>query len=167
MTEPRLRFSMKHKLPPPDHHPSGHPIRSVVLFAAVFIAADPGDNDAKKDMEKFQGNWSLISAERDGKKTPDEDAKKIKLTIKSDKFILRKDSVVISEGTMTLDPSKKPKEVDETITTGPNKGKVFSAIYEIGDGQHTICFAAAGKERPTEFSSGGGRLLQVWRREKE
>ncbi len=142
-------------------------MRSFVLFAAVLIAADPSDDAATKDLAKFQGNWTLISAERDGKKTPEEEAKKIKLTIQGNKFVLRKDSVVISEGTMTLDPSKRPREVDESITTGPNKGKVFSAIYEIDDEQHKICFAAAGKERPPEFSSGSGRLLQVGRREKK
>jgi uncharacterized protein (TIGR03067 family) len=111
----------------------------------------------------------LISAERDGKKTLAEDAKKFKLTIQGNRFILRKDSVIISEGTMTLDPTKRPKAIDETITAGPNKGKRFSAIYEIDGEQHTICFAAAGKERPTEFSStpGSGHLLQVWRREKK
>ena len=122
---------------------------------------------AKNDLAKFQGNWTLISAERDGKMTPEDDARKLKLTIQGNMFVLRKDAVVISEGTMTLDPSKNPKQVDETITTGPNKGKVFSAIYEIDNDQHTICFATPGKERPTEFSSANGRLLQVWRREKK
>ena len=70
---------------------------------------------------------------------------------------------------MALDPTKKPKELEETITTGPNKGKVFSAIYEIDDEHHKICFAAAGKERPMAFSSmpGSGHLLQVWKREKK
>ena len=68
---------------------------------------------------------------------------------------------------MTLDASKKPRAIDETITAGPNKGKVFSAIYEIDEEQHRICFAAAGKERPTAFSSGNGQLLQVWRRDKK
>ena len=138
-----------------------------LLTVVVLIAADTRDDAAKKDLKKFQGNWQLISAERDGKKTPDEDAKKITLTIQGDKFVLRKDAVVLSEGTMTLDPTKKLKEIDETITTGPNKGKVFSAIYEIDDEHHKICFAAAGKERPTEFSTSSGQLLQVWKREKK
>ena len=138
-----------------------------VLF--VLIAADAGNDAAKKDLAKFQGNWQLISAERDGKKTPPDEAKKITLTIQGDKFVLRKDAVIISEGTMTLDPTKRPKDIDETITTGSNKGKVFSAIYEIDDEHHKICFAAAGKERPTAFSSlpGSGQLLQVWRRRKK
>lgn len=133
----------------------------------VLIAADTGEDAAKKDLERFQGNWSLISAEREGKKTPDEEAKKIKLTIQGNNFVLRKDGVVVSEGTMTLDASKKPREVTETISAGPNKGKVFSAIYEIDDEQHRVCFAAPGKERPTEFSSVNGQLLQVWRRDKK
>ncbi len=139
----------------------------IPFLVCVLIAANTGDDAAKKDLEKFQGTWQLISMERDGKKTPDEEAKKITLTIQGNKFVLRKDAVIISEGTMTLDPTKKPKEVDESITTGPNKGKVFSAIYEIDDDQHKICFAAAGKERPTAFSSGSGQLLQVWKRDKK
>jgi uncharacterized protein (TIGR03067 family) len=145
------------------------PYGLIASVLGVLIAADAGDDAAKKDLEKFQGNWNLISAERDGKKTPHEDAKKITLSIQANKFVLRKDAVIISEGTMTLDPTKKPKEIDETITAGPNKGKVFSAIYEIDDEHHKICFAAAGKERPPAFSSvpGSGHLLQVWKREKK
>lgn len=135
----------------------------------VLLAADAGDEAAKKDMERFQGNWTLISAERDGKKTPLEEAKKITLTIQAKQFVLRKDGVIVSEGTMALDPTKTPKEIAEAITTGPNKGKMFLAIYEIDDEHHKICFAAAGKERPTAFSSmpGSGQLLQVWKRAKK
>jgi uncharacterized protein (TIGR03067 family) len=139
-----------------------HRFGFVAIASIVFIVADSGD-----DAAKFQGNWSLISVERDGKKTPEEEAKKIKLTIQGNQFVLRKDGVVVSEGTMTVDSSKKPKEVTETLTAGPNKGKVFSAIYEIDDDQHKICFAAPGKKRPTAFSSSNGQILQVWRRDKK
>ena len=134
----------------------------------VLLAANASDDAAKKDLEKFQGNWTLISAERDGTKTPPEEAKKITVTIRDNQFVLRKDGVIISEGTMVLDPTKTPKEIAESITTGPNKGKNFLAIYEIDDEHHKICFAAAGKDRPTTFSStpGIGQLLQVWKREK-
>ncbi|MBM4092329.1 MAG: TIGR03067 domain-containing protein [Planctomycetes bacterium] len=134
----------------------------------VLIVAAASDEAVKRDRERFQGTWSLTSLERDGKKAPVEELKSVKLTIKDDKFVLCKDSVVTSEGTFVLDPTKKPKEIDETLTAGPNRGKVFKAIYEIDETRHTICFAAAGQERPTEFSSkpGSGRVLQVWQREK-
>lgn len=141
----------------------------LVLSVGLLLAADPKDDDAKKDLERFQGKWTLISAQRDGKKTPDEEAKKITLTIQGSKFVLYKDGEVVSEGTFTLDPIKKPKQIDETATTGPSKAKTFLAIYEIDQEHHKICFAAPGKERPTEFSSepGSGHLLQVWKREKK
>ena len=69
---------------------------------------------------------------------------------------------------MKLTPARIPKELDQTITTGPNKGKTFRAIYDIDDDQHRVCFTAPGKERLAEFSSqtGDGRVLQIWKRVK-
>ncbi len=141
----------------------------VILTVGLLIGANAGDDTARKDLEKFQGTWTLVSAERDGKKTPQEEAKKLKLSINGNRFTLRKDSEIVSEGSMTLNPGKKPKQLDETITTGPSKGKTYLAIYEIDDEHHKICFAAAGKERPAEFvaAPGSGQLLQVWRRDKK
>jgi uncharacterized protein (TIGR03067 family) len=139
-----------------------------LVVVGLLTAADTQDA-ARQDLARFQGRWVLRSAERDGKQTPGEEVQKFRLTIHGDKFVLSKDTVVVSEGTFTLDPTKKPKEIDETATAGPSKGKTFLAVYEIDDEQHKICFAAPGKDRPTEFSStpGSGRLLQVWKREKK
>jgi uncharacterized protein (TIGR03067 family) len=146
-------------------------MRPVDLFAlTIALSLVPGAQDAAKtDQALFQGNWSLISAQKDGKAMPEEEAKKFKLSIAGNKFVLRKDAVVISEGTFTLDPTKTPKQIDETLTAGPSQGKIFLAIYEIDRSQHKVCFAAAGKERPKQFSSaaGSGHLLQVWKRDKK
>jgi uncharacterized protein (TIGR03067 family) len=126
-------------------------------------------NDAGNDLEKFQGAWTLISVQRDGTEMPQDEVQKIKLTIQGDEFVLEKAGALVSRGTFRLDPTKQPKEIDETLAMGPNKGKVFLAIYEIDDRQHRICFAAYGKDRPQTFSSvaGSGNLFQVWRREKK
>ena len=141
----------------------------IATMVSVLTAAAASDDAVKNDLDEFHGKWSLTSLERDGKKAPPEELATIQLTIQGNKFVLRKNSVIASEGTFTLDQTRKPKEIDETITAGPNRGKVFQAIYEIDEDQHTICFAAPGRERPTEFSSkpGSGRVLQVWRRDKE
>lgn len=41
-------------------------MRSFGLIAVVvLVAANARDDAAKKDLAKFQGNWQLISAERD------------------------------------------------------------------------------------------------------
>jgi uncharacterized protein (TIGR03067 family) len=134
----------------------------------VTVAFLTGTDDVgKSDIAKFQGNWQLVSLERDGKKSPADEVNKIKLTIQGNRFVLKKDSVVVSEGTFKLDAAKKPKEIEETLTAGPNKGKVFLAIYEVDDREQRICFAAPGKDRPKEFSSspGSGQVFQVWRKE--
>jgi uncharacterized protein (TIGR03067 family) len=136
----------------------------------LLLAGEARDDAAKKDLEKFQGKWNLVSAQRDGKPMPQEEVKKLKLTIEANRFVLRRESATISEGSFTvLDAVGSPKKIDETLTTGPNTGRVFLAIYEIDDEQHRICFAAPGKERPTAFASepGSGQLLQVWKRDKK
>lgn len=142
--------------------------RVIVLAFGWLLAHGVRGDDAKKDLEQFQGSWRLSAVTSDGKKTPAEDLKAVKLTIQGNRFVLRRDAAVISEGSFKLDPTRKPKEIDETLTAGPNKGKTFLAIYEIDDAHHKICFAAAGKKRPTAFSSlpGSGQLLQVWKRDK-
>jgi len=47
-----------------------------LLFAflvCALVGVDVADDATKKDLAKFQGNWTLISIKRDGKKTPHED----------------------------------------------------------------------------------------------
>jgi uncharacterized protein (TIGR03067 family) len=148
--------------------PFDNPENYFVQFEQVPMAEDQ-NGSVRKDPKLFQGNWSLASAQRDGKKMPQEEVEKFKLSIDGNEFVLKKESAIVSRGTFKLDPTKRPKEIDETVTTGPSQGKLFRAIYEIDDDQHTICFAAAGKDRPAVFSSepGSGHLLQVWKRDKK
>jgi len=138
----------------------------VISSAGLLALAHASAQEAASDLKKFQGAWRLVRAEADGKKTPDEEVKKIRLTIQGNRFVLRRDDKVLSEGTFSLDDATNPKAIDETLTAGPRKGKTFLAIYEIDDVHHKICFAAAGKHRPKDLSApaGSGRLLQLWKR---
>jgi len=42
-------------------------------------------------------------------------------------------------------------------------------IYELERDSYKVCFAPAGKPRPTEFASirGSGQILQVWHRHEK
>jgi uncharacterized protein (TIGR03067 family) len=90
--------------------------------------------------------------------------------IRGNTFTFLKESKVgTSEGgTFKLDPTRKPKAIDATAARGPDKGKTFLGIYEIGGDYHKVCFAPRGQDRSTAFASkaGSGRLFQVWKREK-
>src|SRR5256885_15921122 len=79
----------------------------LVLPAAFLLAAEPAD-EAKKDLEKLQGEWVMATLEVDGKPVPEEKLRGTTLTIKGDKYITHvKDTK--HEVTIKLDPSKKPK----------------------------------------------------------
>ncbi len=145
----------------------------VLLCVAVglMLAADDKKSDeVKKEQEKFQGAWTTVSIVRDGETVvPEEEIKALKLTISGDKRVLKVGDEVRSEGTYKLDPSKKPKAIDITVSEGPLKGKTVVGIYEIDGDTQKICLALEGTERPKEFTSkaGSGHLLQIFKREKK
>jgi uncharacterized protein (TIGR03067 family) len=138
----------------------------------LLIAADaPKDDATKKDLEKLQGTWVLVSAERDGKKLSDDEAKKTKITVKSDTFVFPDASGIgtSQKGIIKVNPSKTPKWMDSKATNNAAQGELSLGIYEIAGGDYKVCFAPPGKDRPKEFSStrGSGHILQVWKREKK
>jgi uncharacterized protein (TIGR03067 family) len=141
----------------------------MALIAGLLIAADAKEDEAKKDMEKMQGTWLLVSGERDGKKFTDEEIKQAKLIVKGDTWRIPKSEVgTAQEGTFTLDPTKTPKWTDSMNGTGPDKGKTWKGIYELEGDTQKVCLAPPGKDRPKEFATkaGSGYILQVWKREK-
>lgn len=76
----------------------------------------------------------------------------------------------ITSSAVTLDPSKKPREMSWKRANGPNPGTEMLAIYEwIDDDHYRVCFDPSGKERPKEFRTkpGSGHILHTWKRVKE
>jgi uncharacterized protein (TIGR03067 family) len=140
----------------------------LVLVAGLLVAADAKD-DAKKELEKLQGDWVMVSGERNGEALPDEQIKALKRTIKDDEFTVMRDGETVAKGKFTVDPSKSPKTIDVTITEGDNKDKTMKGIYEIDGDNYKVCFAPSGKDRPKEFSSKGdeGLTLSVWKKAKK
>jgi uncharacterized protein (TIGR03067 family) len=64
-------------------------------------------------------------------------------------------------GTLKLDATKK--EMDSTS----GEEKVLLGIHELQRDRYEVCFAPAGKPRPTKFGSepGSGQILQLWHRQ--
>jgi uncharacterized protein (TIGR03067 family) len=144
------------------------PRMMLVLVAGLLVAADAKD-DAKKELEKLQGDWVMVSSERNGEALPDEQVKALRRTIKDDEFTVTRDNETVAKGKFTVDPSKSPKTIDVTITEGDNTDKTMKGIYEIDGDNYKVCFAPFSKDRPKEFSSKGdeGLVLSVWKKAKK
>ena len=83
-------------------------IGSWIAGAAPLAAADDTEKQeaVKKELKKFEGTWTMVSAERNGAQAPEEAIKNIRVIIKGDKFTIKEGDRTV-EGTMVLDPSKK------------------------------------------------------------
>jgi len=148
-------------------------VLSLFVRVGLPVAAGDAKEDAvKKDLAALKGTWTAVSAERDGKKLTDEQLKGVTLVYDgAGRASVKKADQLLFDGTIKIDPAKKPKTLDATQTSeGENKGKTFLGIYEIEGDTLRICSAEpAGKDRPAEFSSkpGSGFFLRVYKREKK
>lgn len=70
------------------------------------------------------------------------------------------------QGTFTVNPDTKPKQVDSIAEGGPDAGQLTRGAYEILDAtDKRACWGPPGGPRPTEFKSapGSGWILQYWK----
>ncbi len=126
--------------------------RLFAAFAVTLLFCAAGRSD---DAEALQGTWLGTEAELAGKNFP---AKNLKLMMKDGKYEVRVGAAP-DKGTIKVNASAKPKEIDITGEDGPNKGKTFKAIYELDGNTLRICYDLSGKGRPTEFKTQTGTQL--------
>lgn len=133
---------------------------SLILAAGLMVAADAPD----KDLEKLQGEWSLVSLKLvDGPAISEG-----KLTIKKDNYEAKIGDFVV-KATFKLDSSKDPKTIDFTYSEGPNQGETSKGIYTLDGDTFTFYrpFQGAG-DRPTKIPSepAEGMILVVYKKAK-
>jgi len=146
-------------------------IGSWIAMASSLAAADDTEKQeaVKKELKKFEGIWVMVSDERNGVEAPKEFVNKVRMTIKGDKFTFKQGDSTI-EGTIVLDPSKKPRAYDASATENGTKISTVG-IYEFDGDTLKVCYTPEGGERPKEFSTKGGTddhpiMLGVYKREK-
>ena len=121
----------------------------------------------KTDLDRLLGTWNLVSATQDGKILPKDTVKQTTIVFKGDTFLFPGSTEYATSraGTIKLDETKTPKEMDAISTAK----EVMLGIYVLQENGYKVCFAPAGKPRPTEFNStpGNGYILQSWERQNK
>jgi uncharacterized protein (TIGR03067 family) len=130
------------------------------LAVALATAAVATAGGGKDDQAKLQGTWTF---EKDGKTC--------ELKFAKNDFTITFDRKDAFKGTFKIDASKKPKQMDLTITEGEKfKGETAQAIYELDGDTLKWCASEPGKAmRPTEFPTkegDGPTLFLVFKRAK-
>jgi uncharacterized protein (TIGR03067 family) len=133
------------------------------------LKRDRGAADAvREEHKRLAGTWQAVSYELDGKKASDEEMKKIQILIDAGgKARARNEGKTFIASTIKFDPAATPREADITFTEGEvAPGSTALGIYKLEGDTLTICRAAPGKDRPTEFTAraGTGLTLMVYRR---
>jgi uncharacterized protein (TIGR03067 family) len=146
-------------------------MRMPVLVTAILVVVVPllAQDAAKKEMSQLEGEWSMVSGEADGVSLPEATVKTGKRVAKEGETTISFGGQVYFKAKFRIDPTKKPKAIVYTMTEGPTKGKTHLGIYELDGDTVKFCFAAPGKDRPTEFTSkkGSQQTLSVWKRLKK
>jgi uncharacterized protein (TIGR03067 family) len=141
----------------------------VFMVAGWFYCAEPPDA-VKQELAKLEGEWSMESGEANGQALPPDLVKTGKRAVKGDETTVSIGDRVYMKAKFTIDPGKKPKQIDYTVTNeGPNKGKTVKGIYELDGDKVKFCFGGPDKDRPTDFSApaDSGRTYSVWKRVKK
>jgi uncharacterized protein (TIGR03067 family) len=138
-------------------------------MAVLAVATSAGAQDAGKEMARLEGEWSMVSGEANGVSMPEATVKSGKRVAKEGETTIYMSGRVYFKARFTIDPAKEPKSIDYVMTEGPTKGKTHRGIYKLDGDTVRFCFAAPGKDRPTEFTAkeGSQRTLSVWKRVKK
>ena len=95
----------------------------------------------------LQGTWKPVTGVMAGQPMSDSLLKIISLKLDNGRY----EAFVGDEpdkGTYSVDSTTTPRSMVITGTEGPNKGRVFPAIYELDGDTLRICYDLSGAKRP-------------------
>ena len=141
----------------------------MALAVGLLAGADGAEDAVKKEKQRLEGEWSMVSGEIDRQPLPAEYVKGARRIARGGETTVLIGGRLFMKARYTVDPGKNPRTIDYVMTGGPTRGKTQLGIYELDGDTVKFCFASPGKERPQDFTTkeGSGRTLSVWKRARK
>jgi len=141
----------------------------VALLAVLGVAPESPDDATKNELARFQGIWTVVSVEKDGRTASADQLVGFKIVVEGNSRIVKNDDQVLSRSTLKLDLSKEPKVIYLKMAEGMFKDKILPAIYEMDGDTWKVCMALGGVDPPMAFATqvGDGYLLHLYKKEKQ
>jgi uncharacterized protein (TIGR03067 family) len=141
----------------------------LALSICLFLAANAADDAVRKEVAALEGEWLMVSAERDGTPAPADIVRSAKRVSKGDETKVFVQGRLFARAKFTVDPSKSPKTIDYAVAEGQFQGMMQLGIYELNGDSVKYCFADPGKQRPTDFTTRGksGYTVGIWKRDRK
>ena len=116
---------------------------------------------AAKAQNQLEGTWRPVSQEFGGKPLPAAAFKDQTLVMQDSTYVVTAEN--IDKGVVKTNGNK----LDIYGREGANKGKHFTAIYKLENGQLTVCYNLAGDAYPDAFTTQGHPLyfLSVFKKD--
>jgi uncharacterized protein (TIGR03067 family) len=138
---------------------------AVIAFVACLNSG--GDNPTKQDLLKMEGEWHVTKNITNGSELTDKQIKEadIKLVVKDAKYTVYFGGMKITEGTVKLDATKSPRELDAVA----DDGKAMKGVYKYDGDELVVNFSQPGQDRPADFTckEGSNCILLHYKRAKK
>jgi uncharacterized protein (TIGR03067 family) len=126
-----------------------------VLTTPFLLGADNGD-DVHKELKALEGKWKAMAMEAGGNQFPKDQIPDFTYIVAANGKATGQSPHSEYQATLTVDPKKRPRTIDNLHKTGAQQGKRQYGIYKLEGDKWTVCMTRPGvaeADRPKDFTT--------------
>src|SRR5687768_10276161 len=115
------------------------------VFFLIFVLATsllPGAenvDDVQKELKALEGKWKAVAMEAGGNPLPKDRTPHFIFIVAADGKATGQSTQGEYQATITVDPKKNPRTIDNLHESGAQKGKKQYGIYKLEGDKWTVC----------------------------